>query len=929
MHFLAAKARIDYLLSSPSHSHFVRIVLATDPGRCTHLSWLSSDSMHPNLQLLAVGFENGFAVFHVELPILADGYKPLPEPTQSTVVSATPSLRPIAVKRWLGPVEFTNVSWIRLGPHVDPLIAVLMVNATQAQMLLCAINIPLYSATMVTKTNVLPCRILATQEVPKDSDSFPGGLLPSGASPQALLCYSERKLSAMKLVSPSTQGLSPAAMFDFPVTSIPPGLSSFGDPFLVDAVTDRDGILHIFSTVHCERYQSGSEAALLPWSAPMRRTWLCRSVVGDTRETFVEETKEKRGFGDSAEAFGGASASVIVELNHELLRGMSPCKIIRCIGSSVCAVLFRSAFASPRAGSGNAMALMDADTIALVNFDKETPVVQYSKGRDICIFPSDDANTVRGLILSVDGSSLTFFDWTCGNDCELNTSYRPIVGVDSDKDYIDCKGIDLFVDGSKLALNVLGKRNQKVCLVTGEVCDLSDATSEAWSKLLPNIVTGRSTWLNDRERVFAMVGLQGDGNGYRNFALATSKRVLILTSALTIAAETKRRVSSGNLVPIGNFAVTFSSQDKVRYLCCLDEELVESAIATLSDKSSNTLLAVRPDRLILSPTQTCPCLVEPDHSPNSFSIPAPSTRVALLLEPLVANAVCVGGKINKSTVVLRNVIEKFGRKVASITHGEKEGIGQQGAGLSSKTFAILHRYRLKHAASWLLTGTPKFERSVNSEILPPWIPVCAKAQGAVNNDAILHVLCNGDSYLSEYIKSPGQNMPAPLPRHNDATANLSREFGRAAIAAGKGLDAMQLLDLAGSDSTESFLLLLSLLLEKKNGQYCATGVLESLSGGKESDFARSSKTEKFASSLAALALVLKKAQSSSDVSMPKDQIDRHMKALAPSIQRAQGFGRPRQRLLVEKDIEKAAGKADDLDSDSIWATPCNESKHVW
>ena len=171
-------------------------------------------------------------------------------------------------------------------------------------------------------------------------------------------------------------------------------------------------------------------------------------------------------------------------------------------------------------------------------------------------------------------------------------------------------------------------------------------------------------------------------------------------------------------------------------------------------------------------------------------------------------------------------------------------------------------------------------------------------------------------------------MPAPLPRRNDATAYLSGELGRAALATGKGLDAMQLLDLAGTDVTESYLLLLSLLHEK-TGQYDATGILESLSGARESDFARASKTETFASSLAALALRLKKAQKSSDAFMPKGQTTRYMTALAPSIQRARGVGRPRQRLLVEMDIEKAAGKAKELMSDPIWATPCNESKHFW
>jgi len=918
------------LLSLFVFSTFIDSDFFTDAGRCTHLAWLPSDPAHPALHLLAVGFENGFAVFHVELPILADGNKSIPEPTQSTVVSATPSLGPIAVKRWLGAVECTFVSWLGLGPHVDPLIAVLMIDATSASVLLCAMNIPSYSQSLVAKANVLTCRILTVKEVPKGSNSFPGGLLQSCSARKALVCFTEQRLSTISLVAPSTKGLSPVATLDFPITSIPPGLSSFGAPFLVDAKSDKDGILHMFSTVHCERYKSKSDASMLPWSAPMRRTWLCRSVAGDTKETFVvEETKEERGFGDTEEASGGASADVICELNDGALRGMAPTRIVRCIGSNVCAVLFRPAFASAR--SGKALALVEADTIALVNFQETSPVINITKGRDIVFFPSEeeDSKSARGLILSADGASLTFFNWTSGTDCELSTSFRPIVGVDSDKDYIESKRIDLFVDGTKLSLGVLGKRKKKYCFVTGDICDFADATSEAWFKLLPNIVSGRSSWIEEGEEILSIVGLQGDGSGYRNFALATSSRVLILSSALTVAAETRRRVSCANLAPIGNFAVAFSSEDKVRYLCCLDGDFVESGIATLSDKSYNAVLAVRPDRLLLSPTQACTCLVEPGRSPNSFIMPAPNTRVALMLEALVANAICVGGKQNQSTPVLRTVIEKFGRKGGSLTHGEKEGIGQYGAGLTSKTFAMLDTYGLKHSASWLLTGVPKFERSVNCEILPAWLPVSAKSKGAMNTDAMLQVLSNGDSYLLEYVKSPEQNMPAPLPRQSDITASLSAEYGQAALASGKGLDALKMFDLSGSESTESSLLLLSLLLEKKNGGSGSAGILESISGLRESAFSRSSKMEKIPASLAALALSLKKAQGSSDFSMTKDEIDRFMKPLAPSLQRSRTSGRPRQRLLFEKDLESAASSDKTQDLDSFWATPCNESKHVW
>lgn len=911
-----ANYNLTLLNHCPTHNH-------KDAGRCTHLVWLPSDPSQPSLQLLAVGFENGFAVFHVELPIRAEGLKPIPEPTQSTVISATPSLGPIAVKRWTGSFECTFVSWLSLGPYVDPLIAVLLIDATSASVLLCAMNIPSYSKSLTAKVNMLSCRILTSKPVPKGSNSLPGGLLQSCYTSKALVYFTDERLSMITL-SGSTRGLSPVASLDFPTTSSPPGLSSFGDSFLVDAKRDKDGILHIFSTVHCERLRGSSNPSMLPWSAPTRRLWLCRSVVGDTKETFVEETKEERGFGDREEATGGASADVICELDHDSLRGMTPVRIVRCTGSSVCAVLFRPAFASSRAGSGKTFSLVDADTIALVNFqDKKSTVIAVSKGRDLCFFPSGDAKSVQGLILGVDGSSLAFFDWK-SKTCDLKTTFRPIVGVDNDKDYVDCKRIELFADGSKLALAALGKRERdnRFCFVTGDVCGIADATAESWSKLLPNIVSGRSAWLDENEDVLSIVGLQGDGSGYRNFALATSTRVLILSSALTVAAESKRQVACGNLAPLGSFAVCFSSDNKVRYLCCLDSEFADSGIASLRETSTNSLLAVRPDRLLFFPFPACPSLVEPGRNPNAFVLPAPNTRPALLLEAMVANAICVGGKQKQTTQVLRSVIEKFGRKVASITHGEKEGIGSSGAGLTSKTYAMLSKYGLKHAASWLLTGTPKFERSVNSEILTSWLPISAKSNGALNSDAMLHLLASGDSYLLEYIKSPEHGMPSPLPRQSDPTAYLCWEYARAALNSGKALDAMKLLDLSGAESTDSLILLISLLLEKDQHNN-ATGILESLGGLNESEFSHSS-SGNISSSLAALAVSLKKGQKS----MAEDQVDRWMKPLAPTLQRSKNTGRVRQRVLYEKALESAGGKEVE-DSDPMWTSPCNESKHVW
>ena len=673
------------------------------------------------------------------------------------------------------------------------------------------------------------------------------------------------------------------------------------------------------------------DASMLKWSPPMRRIWLCLSVVGDTKETCTEEAKEDRGFGGNEAMTGGTASSVICEFNHESLTDLTPVRIVRCLGRNVCAVLFR-----PSLGTGADPAKassLEADYIALVDFSLEKPVIKVTKGRDISFFPSSGSECTHGLILSLDGCSLTYFDWNSSKECELSSSFRPIIGVDNEKDYVDCWRIALFSEGPKLNLTVWGTRlrDNRVCFVAGDICNVSDASSTEWSKLLPNVVSGRSARLGEGEDVLSIVGLQGDGSGYRNFALATTTRVLILSSALTVAAEAKKLVSS-SLAPLGSFAVCFSSDSKVRYLCCLDDGLSEGVVATLAQSSygqaHSSLMAVRPDRLILCPCQLGLSLLELGQTPDTFRLPAGSTRPALLLEPMIANAVCVGGKQNQSTLILRSVVEKFGRKVSSITHSEKEGIGSYGAGLTPGAFAILRKYKLKHAASWLLTGTVKFDRSTNTTVLPPWLPIGPKSQGVLNSDAMLHVIANGDTYFSDYVKSPELNAASALPRQSDPAAYLCREYANDILCCnGEPLDAVKTFDISGSESTESIVLQLTLLLEKTKGNKAA-GVLKSLSGFSDNGKSCPSALLKSSSSLAALALSLKvNPGASSKQGMTGDQVTCWIKPLAPSLQRSKITSRSRQRIMGEKDLENLGEKGVDLDT--VWSSPCNESRHVW
>jgi len=204
------------------------------------------------------------------------------------------------------------------------------------------------------------------------------------------------------------------------------------------------------------------------------------------------------------------------------------------------------------------------------------------------------------------------------------------------------------------------------------------------------------------------------------------------------------------------------------------------------------------------------------------------------------------------------------------------------------------------------------------------MPVSAKRKAAVNADAYLHLVANGDQYLSEYVQSPDNNMISNLPRPGDSTSYLCRDYGQESLGRGSGEDALKMLDLVGTESQESMLLQLSLLLEIKNGD--ATQLLKSVSGYGEKGLTSSTGLPRATTSLAALATHMKIKSSE-----PMNTADAHkwMKPLAPSLQRGTQFRRGRQRLLGEQALSAAAGTKRNADIDPLFMSPCNELRHVW
>lgn len=912
-----------------------------EAGMCTNLEWLPPQSSLSSLLMLAAGFQGGVAVFHIALPHIADAskpgkYIPVPPPTQSTQLVSTPPIRPFAAIRLPYQLPDVFVSWIDFGPHNNPCLALLLHGRSSVpddepgRVVLSALNLMEYKKAAKPKESLASFRVLASTGWRSKSKAFPLGLL-SCSGLNAVVCHVGEGISVLYPTLSNQKDDPSVRSLRYPVFSNPPGVDSAGEVALTDCTSDKEGILHVFSTRQCDLKKNDANPEMLSWTRPTRRHWLCRTLCGDRKETRPkEEAKEASQFDEDDEVvIGGSSSDVICELENKALSGLTPFRIVKCRESSAVAVLFRPALGNMSQGASGVC--MDCVTIALLETSKKNTEIEIVEGRDIAFLPADNSKP-RALVLSRDGCSVssttkTASGWGNGGSC------RPILGVECDGNYIEAHRLFVVSDGSNYALAVVGKKhaNERCCIVCGPMGTKDQMAGDEWSKGLPEFSPSLPCrWLKTGEVVLSLIALPHNINvSPQKLAVSTPTRVLILDTKLELLTESKATMASGAIAPLGSSSVAFCSSDfKIRYVSCLDRKLSSGILATLPmpkfGYGTCLLLAVRPDRFLQFGLHCGSTMAEHNDDSDCFMLPTAVTRPAMLLEPLVANAICEGAKNGNSTALLRGVIEKFGRKTASISHGENEGIGK-GTGITPRVYELLSVYGLDQAASWLLTGGVQFYRSANTKILPPWMPVSAKRAAALDSDAFLHLVTNGDQYLSEYVQSPDNNMSSTLPRPGDSTSYLCREFGQGSLGRGNGHEALEMLDMAGTESHESMLLQLSLLLEIKTGD--ATELLKSVSGYGEQSLSSSSGIPSATTCLAALATHMKLTPDSQQ--MNSSQTQKWMKPLAPSLQRGTQFPRVRQRLLGEKALSSAVGVRKSPVSDPHFLKPCKESRHIW
>ncbi|KAL3780138.1 hypothetical protein ACHAWO_008198 [Cyclotella atomus] len=764
----------------------------------TCLSWVQPCSSGiSTLPLLAAAFRSGVAIYHVSGSIEAEPHllAPLAKARYSTAKNQAHEAR---------------ISWFDLGPRSPPCLCFIQSDGNTTKLNLCALDIPWYGSSEIVESSSTQVHrsIGIVSQIKCDHAANDTSILPQRG---AIGCFYRDGSAFIYQPSLSVLPSSIAAvnvMDEYfsslcrPIASQSLGLTTGGNIYFDESATSvksqyEDTILTVFTTTQCSKVLNSNPSSI-EFSHPSQRNWLLMSAPGDAPVgSLIQDDLDDDNFNVSyrreAER-GGSVSDVVCELTcgENSVSGLMPQRIVREDGGRRAAIMFASSYFGGNVGSDlskprrRTHVRLSTDPVAYALLDIDEAMKHRSSAsfftlrhaRDVAFLPTFQMEggfyCSSVIVLDPDGTGLSI---TTVISSRVKDGMTEKVIESEDKCLLHHEGIEgrrvfVLLNNGRPQLLLAGNSTVvgRPCIIVAQHELEHDSYSNTYS-LIESDSLGHRLWLAAGEEIISVRELPKHPNAVRALiAAATQERVIILAvdeESLSIVSEVKANLTCPSLSPLGSHCVAFCAklgggESSVMYLSCLQSScrygVIKSFPSTGISQTNVIMEALRPDRVIISSSHGNLRLVDNTGAEDKFQMPIPTSYPILLLEPLIANALCqdeVYGKDASSNELVQQslcqVIEKFGRKETSLPHGDNEGIGCSGAGITSKVYRMLAEHECHQAASLLLAGN-RGHIGANAKLVPQWATISAKLSATIDSDLTLRVLSGGITKQSSPVR---------------------------------------------------------------------------------------------------------------------------------------------------------------------------------